>query len=153
MGALSRTGAATVMANLTLIVIGKSTEFDMLKVHHQWQAGDILDVLLTKNLGRVAPAPRTKMLWIKITGVPAGPEGGAKRRAGFMVKHYWSPVLNEWDAPMLARRRWRIPLQDLPAGIKQKLRDDRHVTVTWTQAKAFIRDHVDMRLIEDADFA
>lgn len=141
------------MADLTLIVVGKSTEFDIVLFPHQWQAGDIADVLLTKRLGRVAPAPRSRMLWFNIEDIPAGPDGGAKQRARFLVKHHWDLALNEWEAPMLARRRWRIPLVDLPAGIKQKLRDDRVVTVLWTQAKLFIRDHVDMRLVEDADFA
>ena len=153
MGGLSRTGTATVMANLTLIVVGKSTKFDMLKVHAQWQAGDIFDVVRTARLGRVAPVPRTNMLWIHVEDIPAGPLGGQRRRAQFLFKHHWDLTLNEWEAPMISRRRWRIPLVDLPVGIKNKLRDDRVVTVTWTQAKAFIRDHVDGRFVTDADFA
>ncbi len=141
------------MADLSLIVIGKSAKFNMLKVHAQWQRGDIFDVVRTSKLVGHTPAPNRNMVWIHIIDVPAGPIGGARRKARFLAKHHWNPALNEWDAPMLSRRRWRIPLVDLPAGIKQKLRDDRQVTVTWAQAKAFIRDHVDARLIEDADFA
>lgn len=137
------------MVDITLIVISKSTKFDVTKVAGQWQRGDIFDGVSTSTLGRAAPNPKRNFVWIHITGVPIT----AIQKAKFLTKHYWDPLLNEWEAPMLSRRRWRGLLDDLPVGIKDKLRDEGQVTVTWEQAKPFIWDHVDGRTVTDGDMA
>ena len=53
-----------------------------------------------------------------------------------------------WDATA-PKGRWRIALEELPNGIKTKLRDDGEITiaasggdVTWQQAKGYFHDNL-----------
>ncbi len=135
--------------DVTLIVIGKAPTFVSAHAEGQYQKGDIFDALRTAKLGAAAPAFNRKFIWIHITGVPVT----AIRKAKFLAKPSFDPAFPEDDEVMLSRRRWRVLLDDLPAGVKATLLAERQITVTWEQAKPFIKDHVEDRSISDGDLA
>ena len=135
--------------DITLIVIGKAPTFVSAHAEAQYQKGDIFDAVRTDSLGAASPAFNRKFVWIHITGVPTT----AIQKARFLAKWNLDPAFSEDDAIMLGRRRWRVMLDDMPAGVKATLLAERQITVTWEKAKPFIKDHVEDRLISDGDLA
>ena len=135
------------MADITLIVIGSVPGFVATNPRGQYQKGDIFDVRLTSEMIH-PPAPDRKFVHIHITGVPAT----AIQKAKFLTRLNLDPAFPEHEQVMLGRRRWRGLLDDLPVGLKQQLQNNREITITWTKAKPFIKDHVADRLITDSDF-
>ena len=67
---------------------------------------------------------------VKIPGVMPTPEKIDK----------WLGHIQDGDEVITKRRLWEIMMDDVPTGIRNKLRDDGVVTVTWTQLKNYIRN-------------
>ncbi len=52
----------------------------------------------------------------------------------------WMGHVQDIDETMTKRRLWEVMTDDVPTAIRNKLRDDGVVTVTWTQLKNYIRN-------------
>lgn len=134
----------------TLIVIGKAPNFVATNPAGQYQKGDIFDAVRTSTLGSASPSIKRKFIWVHITDVPATVVRKVKE---LLEQPDFDPAEPEDDQVLRSRRRWRVLLDDMPANLRNRLRDDRQITVTWTKAKPFLKNHVEDRLIDDTDFA
>ncbi len=67
---------------------------------------------------------------VKVPGVTATPEKIAK----------WLGTIKDIDGTMTKRRFWEVMTDDVPANIRNKLRDNGVVTITWTNLKNYIRN-------------
>lgn len=47
--------------------------------------------------------------------------------------------------------RWGFRASDIPAGARNQLLSNRHITLTWTQARSILRDNILDRYITDSD--
>lgn len=82
---------------------------------------------------------------VKIPGVPASrvrPYVAEERGAVDPFTGY---------APLTRRRRWWVRVDDVPASIRNALRNTGTVTVTWTQVRNFVQDKVTLVSAPDLD--
>ena len=52
----------------------------------------------------------------------------------------WMDHVKDIDETMTKRRLWEVMTDDVPPNVKNKLRDDGVVTITWAKLKDFIRN-------------
>jgi hypothetical protein len=87
-----------------------------------YKRGDIVAVFPDGHTwGRLETLP--KFVVVKVPGL------NAERAAKYMA-----------EQPDALRRRFRLRVDDVPAGIRNQLRDTGQVTVTWAQLRDFLRD-------------
>ena len=81
----------------------------------------------TKHPGGVAGCG---FVIVKVPGVTATPGKIAK----------WIGHIQDADGTMTKRRLWQVLTDDVPANIRNKLRDEGVATITWAKLKGHIRD-------------
>ena len=96
----------------------------------RWRAGEIVDVFTLEQAP--GPAGHPRHLHVHVTGIPY-PFAQIKRR---LIQVHDEDA--EWNT-FRARRRFVVRGDLMPAGARQRLNEDREITVTWEQAKQFAK--------------
>ena len=99
--------------------------------------GDIVSASLMH--GEECTNPR--FVLVNITGVPdkAPPSILLKRIKRMLEKENFVLEGNPPVPRRLRRRQWHLKPADLPVGARNTLLADRKITVTWTQAKPYLK--------------
>ncbi len=124
--------------NITLQVMlypaNHDLSYNLEKQAVRYRRGDIVKVYLTSEIVE-PPTIGTRMAFIHITGVPdVAPFEDIKN---ILTRSIHNEVY--LNRPVLRRRAWRLPNANLPQAIKNQLIATQEITVTWTQAKPYIR--------------
>lgn len=108
------------------------------------EQGDVIDVFLTPPGGSM-PNAGVKFYFIHITGFPDMDAAKAKRIRDKLTafdhvgRGTFDPKTGLEDTDLRNSRVWHVPRGALPASIRNQLRNNGEVTVTWDQAKSRIR--------------
>lgn len=113
----------------------------------RYRRGDIVNVYLTADVG--SPSLIRRFGFIHITGIPDGPDPEARFAKieallgdgvvdRVLVPDTDLPEMVE-EATLVRTRAWRVPPSIIPVAKRNQLLTDRETTVTWTQAKPYVR--------------
>jgi len=83
---------------------------------------------------------------IFITGIPDGPNAKAK---ALRIRQLLMAGNRDGSGVLIRRRVWRIPPAILPSALRTKLQTTQTATVTWDQAKPYIRKKI-VNVLTDA---
>lgn len=94
-----------------------------------YKRSDIVEVF---EDGRIQnPYPNSPFVLIRVSGI-------TKKQAD----KYMGPVINGVTGNVIRRRKYRIRIDDIPNVIKQALKANRYVDVTFEQIKKYLRNKV-----------
>jgi hypothetical protein len=117
-----------------------------LKNAKRYQPGDFVDIWDTKRIAtlvdgeyRLKDTINPKFAFIHVTKIPRLLERVKEKLLQELIDYEYALAPNK---TMLRRRLWHIPPSELPAVVKQKLTEDREITVTYSQVKAYIRKKI-----------
>lgn len=113
------------MTDVTLIVM--AADNPVADTPGRWRRGEVVNVYPYTG----EPPLHPRHLAIHITGIPASIE---RIRARLTVQH-----VDDDGETSIARRRFVGRGDLMPASARQRLNEERHITVTWDQAKSFAR--------------
>lgn len=109
----------------------------------RFKDGDIIGVYLRSKVTK-SPSPNSPLGFIHITGVPITALRKAKRLMEMQV--------NPFDPSDIWKKRvWNIDPSTLPLAIKQTIKKNREITVSWTQVKNYLKNKVTNSLVKDND--
>ncbi len=101
------------------------------KEYGRYKRGDIVDVYRRSQVITTTKEGQ-RCVYVHITGVPAP----AIRNAKKLMQGYYD--VN--DETLLGRRLFNIDPQTIPLALRQELAANREITVTWTQAKPYLKN-------------
>lgn len=148
--------------NLTLQVIitpANHTLSDPAKNARRYATGDVVDIF---NADVVSPFNGTdhilrdvisdpRFVFVHVRGVPDRTLGRIKDTISTPDIEYvlvnGEPVSSSYHR----RRKFALLASSVPTAMRNRLMADRQITVTWTQAKNYVRHVRENRLITDAD--
>ncbi len=96
--------------------------------------------------------PRTG--YVHVTGVPERPSWSGltteqiMRRLNGRLCEIWDDA----EGNMVERRKWAGVAAAIPTNARNRLLQDRQITVTWTQFKAVMQHLIELRTLADGDF-
>lgn len=125
------------------------------KADRRLSGGDIIDIFPASAVGTlisndympndVIGSHRLGFVFIK--DVPISVLNKARQA---LIKSHKS-VTPEDNVQLLLRRIWGIDVQSVPVAARNKLLADRYITVTWLQAKSYIKNKVTATNLSDGD--
>jgi len=125
---------------LLLVMAVSRTHADPVKDQRGcYKRGDIVEVLDdSKHDGDIVANPiAPPFVLVRITGVT---QAQIER---LMESHTVEEIVDGQTRQRVVRRRkYRVDVDDVPAGILAQLRDNRYVEVTWAQVKSYIRNKI-----------
>jgi len=119
--------------------------YDPAKEARRYKRGDIVAVYLRSEIVE-QPTAGGRMVFVHITDVPIIAIQKAEK---LMNPHYDLININM----LLKKRRFNIDPQSLPVAVRNQLIANREITVTWTQAKPYLKDMVTSLPVTDGDLA
>ena len=149
------------MIDITLMIMGKQSNHSLPpeKEPGRWLTGQIVNVYKSENIATLTDGDyhinggigSKAHVFVHIKNVPGN---AAKKIRNILANQVRTePVDPEEHPELIHRSAWRIKPSDLPAGIKQKLQDDKEVTVGWVAAKPYLKNSVTQTPITDGDLA
>lgn len=121
--------------NITLQILASEKNYEPTKPSEKHRLGDIVNIYQTSQLTE-PPSPNSPLVFVHITGVPNTLiEKIKKLKEAKMGEESPTTGIKEF----IFRHDWRVDRSMLSASIRQKLLNDRQITVTWEQAKPFIK--------------
>lgn len=92
--------------------------------------------------------------YVHVTGVPERP-AWENLTTDELMQRLSSKLCDVWEGAageMVERRKWAGLASAVPASARNRLLQDRQITVTWTQFKNVMRHLIELRALADADF-
>ena len=104
-----------------------------------------------KEIDTVA-MPRTG--YVHVTGVPTRPGWGAltNEEVERRINQRLCDRLLDQDGNELERSKWAGVAASIPANARNRLLNDRQITVTWTAFKNVMQNFIEARQLGDEDF-
>ena len=109
--------------------------YDAAKNAARNRRGDVIGVYLTSDVTE-PPNPNGRLGFIHITGVPDVLSFDRIRER--LTSAFHDPLLVT-EKVMWRKRKWRIRASVIPAGARNTLLTTKELTVTWLQAKPYLR--------------
>jgi len=107
---------------------------DAAKEARRYRRGDVVEVFLRSEITE-PPSPSSPFIFIHITNVP-------ENKTFAQIKEIiMQPVLQPLavDPEIYRRRKFRVLISELPQIVQNILTADKEITVSWAQAKNYLR--------------
>ena len=125
------------MALLLVMAVTRTNPDPVKDVRGCYKRGDIVEVLddAAHDGDLVANPIAAPFVLVRITGVTK-----AQIERLMQSQTALELVSGEMRQVVTRRRRYRVDVDDVPAGILDQLRDNRYVSVTWAQVRNYLRN-------------